>query len=96
MPRVEDERKLCRHFREFTETNLPSSTLDPKRAYRVKEGDLIGGGMSRLGTLAILMLSFSVAWARDGAINKNCPVKGTPVNNGIQPSTYMGKTIGFC
>jgi hypothetical protein len=52
--------------------------------------------MNRLGTLALLMLSFSVAWARDGAINKNCPVKGTPVNNAIQPSTYMGKTIGFC
>ena len=52
--------------------------------------------MRKLGTLALLLMAFSIALARDGAINKNCPVKGTPVNAGIAPSTYMGKTIGFC
>ena len=52
--------------------------------------------MRKLSTLALLLLGFSVAFARDGAINKICPIKGTPVKDGGPSSTYMGKTIGFC
>ena len=52
--------------------------------------------MRKFGTLALLLLAFSVALARDGAINKTCPVKGTPVKDGGPTSSYMGKTIGVC
>jgi len=57
---------------------------------------LFGGGMNTIRVLAALLVAASVAMAPDGAINKNCPVKGTPVKNGGPSSVYMGKTIGFC
>ena len=52
--------------------------------------------MSKIRGLAALLLMAGVAMAPDGAINKVCPVKGTPVKDGGPTSTYMGKTIGFC
>lgn len=57
---------------------------------------MFGGGMNTIRVLAALLVAASVAMAPDGAINKNCPVKGTPVKNGGPSSVYMGKTIGFC
>jgi hypothetical protein len=55
--------------------------------------ELIGGGMRKIAILAML---FGAAMAPDGAINKVCPIKGTPVKDGGPSSVYMGKTIGFC
>ena len=53
--------------------------------------------MNKLGTLAALLVTFSVAVARDDKpINANCPVKGTAIKANGPTSSYMGKTIGFC
>ena len=52
--------------------------------------------MKKLGAVALFLMVFSVAFARDGAVNKVCPIKGTPVKDGGPSSSYMGKTIGFC
>ena len=51
--------------------------------------------MRKLSALALFLMA-TAAFAPDGAINKICPVKGTPVKDGGPSSTYMGKTIGFC
>lgn len=52
--------------------------------------------MKRWSVIAGLLAAAGIAWAAQGAaVNKNCPVKGTPIVAG-NTTTYKGKTVGFC